>query len=232
MLMSNAVLADFQRFIPEFAHKGRVFHFPSLYAYDSVPALDASVPSAYGLPEKFVLVANQYWSHKNHAVIFQAIEHLRRRGITIPVVLTGLPADYRDPQNTPTSLLLQGIAQHHLNGIVVPLGLVPRPDLVNLIRCATLILQPSLFEGWGLSVQEAVAFGRPVVCSDIPALRENAPNALGFFDPRNPEALASLLEQLWPILDAGPNVDVELAALAAHREFGRKQAHTLLALCS
>jgi glycosyltransferase involved in cell wall biosynthesis len=231
LLMSNAVLADFQRFIPDFADKGRVFIFPSLFAYTEVPKLDPSLPAAYGVPAKFILVANQYWSHKNHGVVLEALEQLKARGMTIPVVFTGLPLDYRDGQNAPTSTILQGIARRGLGGIVIPLGLVPRTDLVNLMRCAAAVLQPSLFEGWGLSVQEAVALGRPTICSDIPALRENAPDALGFFAPSDPRALAGILERVWPSLAAGPDLGGESAALDRQRAFGKEQGKALLALC-
>ncbi len=231
LLMSNAVLADFQRFIPEFADKGRLFIFPSLFAYTDVPELDPSTPASYGLPAKFILVANQYWSHKNHGVVLEALELLRSRGMTIPVVFTGLPLDYRDAQNAPTSHLLQGIARRGLGGIATPLGLVSRTDLVNLMRCAAAVLQPSLFEGWGLSVQEAAALGRPTICSDIPALRENAPDALGFFAPGDPRALADILERVWPSLAAGPDPAGEQAALTRHRAFGVEQGKALLALC-
>ena len=231
LLMSHAVLADFQRFLPEFADKGHVFLFPSLFAYADVPDLDASAPASYGLPEKFLLVANQYWSHKNHAVMLEGLELLKTRGMTIPVVLTGLPLDYRDAQNGPTSSILQGIARRGLSGIVTPLGLVPRTDLVNLMRCSAAVLQPSRFEGWGLSVQEAVALGRPTICSDIPALRENAPDALGFFAPHDSRALADILERVWPSLAAGPDPALEKAALAKHRAFGKEQGEALLELC-
>ncbi len=183
------------------------------------------------MPAKFILVANQYWSHKNHGVVLDALELLKARGMTIPVVFTGLPLDYRDAHNAPTSTILQGIARRGLGGIVTPLGLVPRTDLVNLMRCAAAVLQPSLFEGWGLSVQEAVALGRPTICSDIPALHENAPNALGFFAPSDSPALADILERVWPSLTAGPDLVGEAEALAAQRAFGTEQGKALLALC-
>jgi glycosyltransferase involved in cell wall biosynthesis len=99
------------------------------------------------------------------------------------------------------------------------------------MRCSCAILQPSLFEGWGLSVQEARALGRPVICSNIPALREHAPDALGFFDPCDPRALATLLEQVWAGHEPGPNMAAEAAALAAHRAFGLRQGQALLEIC-
>jgi glycosyltransferase involved in cell wall biosynthesis len=231
LVMSDSVLQDFQQHIPEYAKKGRVFRFPSLFAYTDVPDLDESIPASYGLPKKFMLVANQYWAHKNLTTVVEALATLRKRGVAIPVVFTGLPVEYRDPANAPTSRLLQAIARGGLSGQVVPLGLVPRGDLIDLMRCACAVLQPSLFEGWGLAVQEAVGLGRPVICSDIPVLRENAPNAVGLFDPMDPMALASLLERLWPRLEAGPDRAAETAALSAHRAYGLRQGQELLSLC-
>jgi glycosyltransferase involved in cell wall biosynthesis len=179
-----------------------------------------------------MLVANQYWKHKNHEVVAEALGLLHSRGITIPTVITGLPLDYRDPQNGPTSALLQSIARNGLAGIVVPLGLVSRDDFTQLIRCAAVVLQPSLFEGWGLSVQEAMAFGRPVICSDIPVLHENGSDALGFFDPLDPQALATLLASVWADLPPGPDLERERRSLEAHRVFGHAQGRLLWSISS
>jgi len=66
-------------------------------------------------------------------------------------------------------------------------------DLPALYSGADLFVFPSLIEGYGLPVIEAMACGTPVICSDIPALKETAGDAAWFVDPRNPEALAAAL---------------------------------------
>jgi glycosyltransferase involved in cell wall biosynthesis len=146
-------------------------------------------------------------------------------------VVAGLPADYRDPTNAVLSRLLQTIAEVPLRDQVTLLGFVSDDDLVSLLRTAAVVLQPSRFEGWSTVVQDCKALGRPLLCSDIAVHREQAPRALGFFDPESPEDLAELLAANWPELTAGPDLDLEEAALAEERRFARDHGERLLAIC-
>ncbi len=228
---SQASWDDFVRFHPRHAGKARVQRFPSLYAFVPPPEKPGDAVRRYHLPQKFALVANQFWAHKNHRVVVEAVALLAARGVRVPVAFTGLPADYRDPENANVSALLQAIAREGLAGQVVPLGLVPKADLTDLLRATAVVIQPSRFEGWSTSVQDARALGRPVICSDLPVHREQAPDALGHFGCDDPKALADILERSWPGLSPGPNVDRERAALADHQAFAATHGTALLDLC-
>ena len=73
---------------------------------------------------------------------------------------------------------------------------IAREDLVALLQGADALIQPSVYEGFGLPVLEAMACGCPVICSDIPALREITAGAALLVRPDNLESLASALRQL------------------------------------
>ncbi len=231
MLSSNAARKDFVSFAPQAEKKARVLSFPSLLAFESLSENPESSRIKFSLPEKFALVANQFWAHKNHQAVVSAAAQLRDRGIAVPVVMTGLPADHRDAANSNFSSLLQSIASAGLNSQITILGQVPYADLVSLMRTATVIIQPSRFEGWSTIVQDAKALGRPLICSDIAVHREQAPEALGFFPCDAPEVLANLLAGHWESLAPGPNRSAETAALMAEREFARRHGESLLKLC-
>ena len=231
ILSSNAAQKDFASLAPQADQKARVLSFPSLLAFEPLSETPESSRTKFNLPEKFALVANQFWAHKNHKAVVNAVAQLRDRGITVPVVMTGLPVDHRDRSNSNFSSLLQAIASAGLNDQITILGQVPYADLVNLMRTATVIIQPSRFEGWSTIVQDAKALGRPLLCSDIAVHREQAPGALGFFPCDGPEVLSALLAEHWGKLEAGPNSGLETAALATELEFARRQAETLLKLC-
>jgi alpha-1,3-rhamnosyl/mannosyltransferase len=79
--------------------------------------------------------------------------------------------------------------------VVLP-GYVPDETLAALYRAATLVVNPSLAEGFGLTAVEAAACGAPVVLSDIPAHRETLGAAAAFVDPRDTSAIAALLDEL------------------------------------
>jgi glycosyltransferase involved in cell wall biosynthesis len=231
MLSSNAARKDFVSVAPQGEKKARVLSFPSLLAFESLSENPESSRTKFKLPEKFALVANQFWAHKNHKAVVNAAAQLRDRGITVPVVMTGLPVDHRDHSNSNFSSLLQAIASAGLNDQITILGQVPYADLINLMRTAAVIIQPSRFEGWSTIVQDAKAMGRPLICSDIAVHREQAPAALGFFPCDEPELLSGLLAEHWGEVKAGPNKDLETEALATEIEFARRQAETLLGLC-
>jgi glycosyltransferase involved in cell wall biosynthesis len=231
VLSSNAALEDFKAFAPGAAPKARVLSFPSLLAYESLTDDPTSSVTRFNLPQKFAMVVNQFWAHKNHKAVVSALGQLCRGGTRIPTVMTGLPSDHRDPSNANFSSLLQQIAREGLNSEVTILGHVPYTDLINLIRSAAVIVQPSRFEGWSTIVEDAKALGRPLICSDIAVHREQAPDALGFFPCDEPAVLADLLALHWPKLAAGPDTQLENSALMGAREYARQHADKLLRLC-
>ena len=80
-----------------------------------------------------------------------------------------------------------------------PLGVVPYRDMLGLMRHAVAVINPSLFEGWSTSVEEAKSMGKAVVLSDIPVHREQAPGRGLFFDPRDPDAAVATKHASRPI---------------------------------
>jgi hypothetical protein len=75
------------------------------------------------------------------------------------------------------------------------------------------------------------AIGRPMICSDIPVHREQAPASLGFFGCDDPRALAATMSRVWPPLAPGPDETAEAAALIAEHEFAAAHGRSLLNLC-
>jgi glycosyltransferase involved in cell wall biosynthesis len=231
MLSSRAALEHFTAFAPGHARKARVSSFPSLFAFEPLSREPVSTPRRFNLPAKFALVANQFWGHKNHLAVVESVARLQREGIRIPVVMTGLPLDHRVAHNQTVSVLLQSIAEAGLAGQVIVLGQVAYPDLVNLMRVAALVIQPSRFEGWSTVVEDAKALGRPLLCSDLPVHREQAPRALGFFPCDGADRLAKLLAASWPRLEPGPDERAEERALDLERKFARRHGRALLEIC-
>lgn len=100
---------------------------------------------------------------------------------------------------------------------VVWLRNVSRADIVALTQAAAALLQPSVYEGFGLPVLEAMACGCPVVASDIPALREVAGEAAVLVAPGEPAALADALRAL--MASPGRRQELAGAGLARARDF-------------
>jgi glycosyltransferase involved in cell wall biosynthesis len=148
----------------------------------------------YGLPEGgFVLYPANPWPHKNHERLFRALDRLRQqRGRALPIVCTGRLQSERQ------SIAARAKAAGLDPAQVRDLGFVDAADMPALYRAARLLAFPTLFEGFGLPVLEAMASGCPVVCSDIPALREIGGDAVRYVDPARDESIADGLFEVWP----------------------------------
>jgi glycosyltransferase involved in cell wall biosynthesis len=164
-------------------------------------------------------------------LVVEALSKLRRKGIRIHVVMVGLLADSRDPSNQAISKLLQAMASGGVGDQITLLGMVPEEDLINLMRVAAVVIQPSRFEGWSTPVQDAKALGRPLICSDIPVHREQAPGALGFVRWDDPDTLAELMAETWKSLEPGPNPALESQCMAREHDFAGIFGEKLLKIC-
>lgn len=205
---SQAVEKDFRRFYPAAQATTRILTLPA-YPEDTWFNGDpARTQEKYGLPVRFALCANQFWLHKNHRRLFAAIALLRRRGIDIHLACTGLPHDYRSPGYFHT--LLRDLEELGIVDLVHILGLLPRLDQIQLIRRSLFVIQPSLFEGLSLIVQECKALGKNIIVSDLDIFTEDACGIP--FNRTDPQDLADKIANLSALTSPGPDLARETAA--------------------
>jgi len=218
MLSSETTRRECERFYP--ASRGHTTVVRFAVAPARSPALSTLV-QRYGLPADYLYLPNQFWKHKNHGLIVDALHRLRQRGRLICVVASGNPSDVRDPQYFPR--LLRRIKQLELGDSWRLLGMIPYEDVIGLMRGSIAVINPSFVEGWSTTVEEAKALGVPLVLSDIPVHREQTSDAV-FFDPNDSEAAASALleacERFAPRLRGearapNPHVEEHLRAFGA-----------------
>ena len=138
----------------------------------------------------FLYPANA-WPHKNHDQLLAVLasQSPGHGDGEIAPVLCGL-------DRTGLGRLEARVREARLDGRVRLLGVVPDSDLTALLQGARFLFFPSLFEGFGLPVLEAIRLGTPVACSDVPALREVAGDAALYFDPSTPESIAAALGRM------------------------------------
>ena len=79
-------------------------------------------------------------------------------------------------------------------------------------------------------MQDAKALGRPLLCSDIPVHREQAPQALGYFPCDRANTLADLMAEHWAHLEPGPDPELERVSGAAEREFASRHGQSLIGI--
>lgn len=228
IVSSNDVKGDMQSFAPEFREKVRAMPFVSYVPESLYDVSPEWVCEHYDLPERFVYLPNQFWQHKNHEVVVDAIASLAEDYPEITVVCTGNTHDYRNPSYF--SKLLYLIAEKRLRNQFVILGLVPHAHLFALIRQSLAVLQPSLFEGWNSCVEEVKSVGKGMIVSDIAVHREQNPPASRFFDPKSSETLAATLVDVFEKLQPGPDTELEALTRKNLQERMRGFAHRLLGI--
>ena len=175
------------------------------------------VGGKYGLPNNYFYIPNQFWSHKNHKLVIEAALLLKAEGLDVNLAFTGGAQDYRNSGHY-TSLveLASGLAEHARF-----LGVVPYEDVLALMERAVAVINPSLFEGWSTTVEEARNLGKAVLLSDIDVHREQAPPRGVYFKPEDPRELAEKMRQVWIGFDGLAEEEmrrVNVPDVAAHRQ--------------
>ena len=190
LFSSYSAAADFRHFYPHLCGvQAHVLQFTPLVYESEKPLRRNELEFKYNLQGEYFFLPNQFWKHKNHKIV---IEAMHRLPATFQVVSTGQLSDTRDNEHIREIMAL--IKQYSLGNRFRLLGVVPRADLLGLMRHALCIINPSLFEGWSTTVEEAKYLGKRVLLSDIPVHREQDPADAVFFSPLDPDELAHAME--------------------------------------
>ncbi len=143
----------------------------------------------YGLPERFVLYVGAIEPRKNLCRLMAAFQAARARGVRHELVCVG-------PYGWSSRDLYECIDRLELGRVVHFTGYVPVEDLPVIYNLGQLFVFPSLYEGFGLPVVEAMACGTPVITANTSSLDEIAAGAAETVDPLNVEALADAIVRL------------------------------------
>ncbi len=168
----------------------------------------------YGIDFPYILYVGSSEARKNLARLLDAFARLLRGGSRTKLVIAGA----HDRQASQIAHTIVHLALEHDVHFTGP---VQDEDLPALYCGAALFVFPSLIEGFGLPVIEAMACGTPVVTSKTASLPEITADAALLVDPRDPAALAAAMRQVLddPVLAH----DLRLRGLARAREFSWEQ---------
>lgn len=160
-------------------------------------AVARTVADRYQLPQRYFFMPNQFWVHKNHRLVVEALALLKARGQPVTVVASGKQLDGRAPGHVPA--LLELIRERGVAAEMPLLGMIPYADLAPLMQASVALLNPSLFEGWSTTVEEARAAGVPMVLSDLDVHREQAGDDARYFERHSAASLAEALSAFEPL---------------------------------
>ncbi|MCD2450815.1 glycosyltransferase family 4 protein [Methylicorpusculum oleiharenae] len=143
--------------------------------------------------QRYLMYPANFWRHKNHEMLMTAFGMACHEGLAkdIKLVCTGAPGERYE-------WLMKAAYSMNLGDRIIFPGYLPNTELAALMSHCVGVVFPSLYEGFGLPVIEAMAAGVPVACSNRTSLPEVAADAAIMFDPRIPtqisQAMISLVE--------------------------------------
>jgi glycosyltransferase involved in cell wall biosynthesis len=194
MLSSESALGDFKTYYPRVKNKVSVVRFATQPQLTFLNADPAQVIAGYGLPQSYFYLPNQFYRHKNHQLVVDALAILKDRGVDVVVCASGSTEDRREPgyyDQINADVRKRGLETHFRH-----VGIIPFPHVYALLRAASAMVNPSRFEGWSSTVEEAKSFGVPMILSDIGVHREQTAGAARYFGVDDPVALADHLMQV------------------------------------
>ena len=180
--------------------------------------------SSFGIKsnEKFLLYVGGISPHKNLSVLINAFKQIcdDSRFSDVKLVLVG---DYKDdPFFSAYPSLKKQVAELGLDDKVIFTGFISDEDLVRFYNAATLLVFPSLEEGFGLPALEAMACGTPVAASNCSSLPEVIGEAGRFFDPRDEQNMADVITEI--LKDDSLIDEMKKNSLKRAREFSWQKA--------
>lgn len=191
ILSSQAALEDVLRFYHVSKQKLVVLPF---YKQTDTPDSEITkedLQKKYHILGDFLFLPNQFWAHKNHSVVIEALNLLISKNKQVVVVCSGNTCDYRNPDYFKE--LMKRVENLKLHDNFKVLGLIPMADVNALARHSMALINPSLFEGWSSTVEEARANGKHIILSDIPVHQEQSPPDALFFKPDSADELAKCI---------------------------------------
>ncbi len=190
---SENARSHFRKLYPTSKVKQFVLHFAVSHPDFSNQDI-TSLRTKYKLPENYFFAPNQFWAHKNHKVILNAIKELKTQGEEIVVAFSGKENDFRNINYFKELKHYYETSGLEIN--VIFLGFIERKEQLCIMQNAIAVIQPSLFEGWSTVVEDAKLLSKHLVLSNLEVHLEQINDNVSFFDPHDAHELSIILKKL------------------------------------
>ena len=194
MLSSDDARAACEFYYPSTRKRTRTVRFATSAGLIVTLEQAREIARSYGLPERFFFLPNQFWKHKNHGIVIDALKILNERGVRLVVAASGRQHDPRHPDYFAS--LQQKVDALSLGEQFRFLGMLPYAHIPALMRACEALINPSLFEGWSTTVEEARSLGVPMILSDLETHYEQVGVDARYFQRASAESLANILEEV------------------------------------
>jgi glycosyltransferase involved in cell wall biosynthesis len=190
VLSSKDALNSYKLYYPN--HKNPTFVLPFVSFIESNNDLDFNIiKSKFDIRKPYFIICNQFWPHKNHIRVLEALNILNSNNVNFQILFTGNTSSYRN-ENIFNDLKLF-IENNNLNSSVIITGFIERDEQVSLIENSLAVIQPSYFEGWSTVIEDAKALNKYVIASNINVNLEQIKDDCIFFNPDDATELSNIM---------------------------------------
>lgn len=194
VLSSASAQKNLAEFCPNAVARSAVLRFVPEIDVDMTLIDVGSLQDRYDFKGPYFYIPNQFWVHKNHGLVVDALKILKAEGVVATVLLSGDTHDYRFPDHY--SQLMSRVRDAGVEASFKVLGVIPYGDLISLMAHSVALINPSLFEGWSSTVEEGKALGKTILLSNLPVHLEQRPSRGVYFDPNNAGELAEKMRNV------------------------------------
>ncbi|MDG2432915.1 glycosyltransferase [Flavobacterium sp.] len=191
LFSSEDAKSDFKRLYPTAMSHCYVVNF-AVFHPDYLSYVKTELGQKYQIDMNvpFFFSPNQFWKHKNHIVLLQALKMIKETThYNFQILFSGKEFDPRNP--TYFEEIKEYVIENNLNDCVRFLGFIDRGEQLFFMKNAVAVIQPSLFEGWSSVVEDAKAMNQNLIVSNLRVHKEQLGDQAFYFDPLDPKQLAS-----------------------------------------
>ena len=147
---------------------------------------------------KYFVFASRFWSHKNHTKLVEAFAKIVDKvDNDFKLVFMGAHKNTGGDLLKTAKRAVQAVEQHNLKDRVVFTGYTTNEEFNAIMRCSLAVVNPSLYEGFGMPIAEAMLLRKPVICSNAASVPEVGGDAAIYFDPNDANDMADKLYKVY-----------------------------------
>ena len=194
VLSSYASKIEFEKIFHNAKNEIKILRFVSSPIFHKIEK--KIILDKFLISENYFIVLNQFWPHKNHQVVIEALNLITKEYKDLKIVFTGNLSVNRKGKNEEQDYLCtlyNLIEKYNLNDKIIFTDFLDRNDQINLMNYASAIIQPSLYEGWNTSVEEGKSLNKIILLSEIEVHKEQMNQNCYLFNPYDFEKLSRLM---------------------------------------
>lgn len=196
LFSSTAMLVSFKKYYNFHKIKYFVSKFIFLTNYKITPKVVKIIKKKYRIKDKYFYIGNQYWEHKNFELIINSLKYLRDKlgNKRIQLISSGSPVGKN--HCVYFKKIMNLVKYNNLQNNFIYIGIIPRNEVDILIAGSLAVINPSVYEGWNATVEQAKSLNKKTILSSIQVHREQKDYNTCLINSNNHISLSKILDNL------------------------------------